>query len=133
MKIKIVYCITVLYTMLSYGTTYQDAGVNIAAADNFVQYIRNLTQQKEIGAFGASIDITQYNYRNPLLICGTDGVGTKLLIAQEAGIHNTIGIDLVAMSVNDILVHGARPIGFLDYIETGKLEEKTAQEIKTIM
>ena len=122
-------CLLSLLPILTLTTTYQDAGVDIKAADNLVTYIRQLTNQKSIGEFGASIDLKHFAYSDPLLLCSTDGVGTKLLIAQEVNDHNTIGIDLVAMNVNDILVHGGQPIGFLDYIATGKLEKQSAQEI----
>ena len=126
---KVLCLLTLFLSNLAIATTYQDAGVNIKAADNLVTYIQQLTNQKSIGEFGASIDLKRFAYADPLLLCSTDGVGTKLLIAQEVGNHSSIGIDLVAMNVNDILVHGGKPIGFLDYIATGKLEKKSAQEI----
>jgi len=110
------------------GLTYKSAGVDIDAANNFVERIKPLirmTSRSEvvggIGGFGGAFALDIARYRNPLLIGATDGVGTKLKIAQLLSIHNTVGIDLVAMSVNDVIVQGAEPLFFLDYLAVGKL------------
>src|SRR5688572_26824786 len=109
-------------------TTYAHAGVDIDAGNAFVEKIKpmvRMTQRlgtnAEIGDFGGTFDLAKLNYKNPLLISSTDGVGTKLKIAQMAKNHTTIGIDLVAMCVNDLIVHGAEPLFFLDYFACGKL------------
>ncbi|MDD9361681.1 MAG: AIR synthase related protein, partial [Anaplasma sp.] len=103
---------------------YLDSGVNIASADKLVGEIKQLSQEtksdnviSEIGGFGAVFDLfaAGHKYRSPLLVSSTDGVGTKLLIAQATGQHQHIGIDLVAMCVNDVLAQGAKPLFFLDY------------------
>jgi phosphoribosylformylglycinamidine cyclo-ligase len=111
--------------------TYKDSGVDIDKGNQFVQYIKELVKQTHddsvlggIGGFSGSVKTSHGR-----IDLATDGVGTKLLIAQEAGIHHTIGIDLVAMSVNDLIVNGSRPIAFLDYIATGKLDLSVSYDI----
>ncbi|MBF0570858.1 MAG: phosphoribosylformylglycinamidine cyclo-ligase [Candidatus Omnitrophica bacterium] len=108
--------------------TYKKAGVDIAKANRFVDTIKQMsgaTMSRGVinrpGSFGALFDLSFFKYKNPVLVSSTDGVGTKLLIANLAKKHDTVGIDLVAMNVNDILCTGARPLFFLDYIATGKL------------
>lgn len=116
--------------------TYKDAGVDIDAADSLVDYIRPLartTFRKEIltdiGGFGSVVTIDRTRFPDPLLVASTDGVGTKLRIAFELDRHQTVGIDLVAMSVNDVIVLGAEPLFFLDYFATGKLKPETAKRV----
>ena len=116
--------------------TYRDAGVDIDAGDRLVENIKpyaGKTLRKGvlagIGGFGALFEIAAKNYREPVLVSGTDGVGTKLKLAFELDRHATIGIDLVAMSVNDILTLGAEPLFFLDYYACGKLDVATATEV----
>ncbi len=113
--------------MKKYKFTYENSGVNINAADKFVKYIANLNKKKEltlnnnnIGSF-ASVTSIPKEIKNPLLVSSTDGVGTKIEIANKIKKFDTIGIDLVAMCVNDILVQGAKPIIFLDYISIDKI------------
>lgn len=115
--------------------SYRDAGVDIDAGDRLVENIKPFakrTMRPEvlggIGGFGALFEISK-NYRNPVLVSGTDGVGTKLKLAFMTGRHDTVGIDLVAMSVNDILVQGAEPLFFLDYFACGKLEVDDATQV----
>lgn len=110
-------------------STYKDAGVNIDNANAFVERIKPLikmTARKEvisgIGGFGGLFRFDIAKMKNPVLVSSTDGVGTKLKIAQLMDKHDTIGIDLVAMSVNDVIVQGAEPLFFLDYLATGKIE-----------
>ncbi|MFB3924976.1 MAG: phosphoribosylformylglycinamidine cyclo-ligase [Syntrophales bacterium] len=117
-------------------TTYKDAGVDIDRADEFVSRIKPLirtTYRKEvrgdIGGYAGSFHLDTGRYKNPILISSTDGVGTKLMIARMMNRHDTIGIDLVAMSVNDIVVTGAEPLFFLDYIAAGKLDVSTSVKI----
>lgn len=118
--------------------TYADAGVNIDKADEFVGSIKKIAKQtfrsgviSEIGGFGAIFSLNIADMESPVLVSSTDGVGTKLKIAFMMGKHNTIGIDLVAMCVNDIVVQGAKPLFFLDYLSMGKLETKTATDVIT--
>ena len=113
--------------MKKYKFTYENSGVNINAADNFVKYIANLNKKKKssnnnnnIGGF-ASVTSLPKGLKEPLLVSSTDGVGTKIEIANLLQKFDTIGIDLVAMCVNDILVQGAKPLIFLDYISIDKL------------
>jgi phosphoribosylformylglycinamidine cyclo-ligase len=117
------------------GITYRDAGVDIDAGDELVERIKPLvrrTQRPEvlagIGGFGACVEIPA-GYKQPVLVSGTDGVGTKLRLAIDAGRHDTIGIDLVAMCVNDVVVQGAEPLFFLDYYATGKLRVDVAESV----
>ncbi len=115
--------------------SYRDAGVDIDAGEQLVQNIKGLAQRTAregmltgIGGFGALFEIPG-RYRQPVLVTGTDGVGTKLKLASLTGQHDTIGIDLVAMSVNDILVQGAEPLFFLDYFSCGKLDVDVATRV----
>ena len=115
--------------------TYRDAGVDIDAGNDFVERIKPLVRRSfrpevmgGLGGFGALFDLSG-KYREPVLVSGTDGVGTKLKLAQQLGRHDTIGIDLVAMCVNDVLVQGAEPLFFLDYFATGKLDIETAAAV----
>jgi phosphoribosylformylglycinamidine cyclo-ligase len=117
------------------GLTYRDAGVDIDAGDQLVENIKPHAKRTMrpgvlagIGGFGALFEVPK-RYREPVLVSGTDGVGTKLKLAFELGRHDTIGIDLVAMSVNDILTLGAEPLFFLDYYACGKLDVATATEV----
>ena len=115
--------------------TYRDAGVDIDAGDELVERIKPLvrrTQRPEvlagIGGFGALVEIPE-GYRRPVLVSGTDGVGTKLRLAIDTGRHSTIGIDLVAMCANDVVVQGAEPLFFLDYYATGRLDIEVATSV----
>src|SRR3954467_8862013 len=117
---------------MSKGLSYRDAGVDIDAGDALVEAIKpyaRRTMRPEvlagIGGFGALCEIPK-KYREPVLVSGTDGVGTKLKLAFKLKRHDTVGVDLVAMSVNDVLVQGAEPLFFLDYFACGKLETKVA-------
>ena len=115
--------------------TYKDAGVDIEAGDQLVENIKPFakrTMRPEvmagIGGFGALVEVSK-NYKNPVMVAGTDGVGTKLKLAFHLNKHDTVGEDLVAMSVNDILVQGAEPIFFLDYFACGKLDVAVATDV----
>jgi len=117
------------------GLSYRDSGVDIDAGDALVERIKPLvkrTQRPEvlagIGGFGALVEIPA-GYRRPVLVAGTDGVGTKLRLAIDTGRHDTIGIDLVAMCANDVVVQGAAPLFFLDYYATGKLQVDVAEAV----
>src|SRR5436190_769753 len=118
------------------AVTYADAGVNIDAANRATEKIKELARStfnartlSAIGSFGGMFDGAFPNLRQPVLVASADGVGTKLKIAFATGIHNTIGRDLVNHCVNDILVQGARPLFFLDYIATGKLSPDTITNV----
>nr|WP_321510876.1 phosphoribosylformylglycinamidine cyclo-ligase [uncultured Hyphomonas sp.] len=116
--------------------SYRDAGVDIEAGERLVDAIGPLAKATRragvmggLGGFGALFDLKAAGYNDPVLVSGTDGVGTKLMLAFETGIHNTVGIDLVAMCANDVLAQGAEPLFFLDYFATGKLEEGIAEAV----
>lgn len=116
--------------------TYRDAGVDIDAGDALVEAIRPIAAATRrpgllagVGGFGALFEIPPGQYREPVLVSSTDGVGTKLKLAIELQRHDTIGIDLVAMCVNDIIVQGAEPLFFLDYFATGKLDNRVAEQV----
>src|SRR5512136_3400369 len=118
------------------ATTYRDAGVDIDEGDRLVDLIKPLarpTMRPEvlagIGGFGGLFALDVKRYRDPVLVAGTDGVGTKLKLAFVTGRHDTVGIDLVAMSVNDVAVTGAEPLFFLDYFATGKLQAAQAAQV----
>lgn len=126
--------------MTKKGITYKDAGVDIDAGNTFVGLIKPFVKAtsrpeviSDIGGFGGLFSLNTNKYRNPVLVSGTDGVGTKLKIAMMADRHDTVGIDLVAMCVNDIVVQGAEPLFFLDYFATGKLDpQRGASVVKGI-
>nr|CAD7586704.1 unnamed protein product [Timema genevievae] len=116
--------------------TYKASGVDIVAGDSLVHNIKPMVALSTrsgvlggIGGFGGLFDLQATGYKDPLLVSGTDGVGTKLKIAQSCGLHSTIGVDLVAMCVNDILAHGAEPLFFLDYFACGRLDVETASQV----
>jgi len=116
--------------------TYRDAGVDIEAGDALVEAIKPLARATNrsgvmggLGGFGALFDPKAAGFTDPVLVSSTDGVGTKLRVAIEAGIHDTVGIDLVAMCVNDLVVQGAEPLFFLDYFATGKLQLTQARAV----
>nr|WP_211162838.1 phosphoribosylformylglycinamidine cyclo-ligase [Alteromonas ponticola] len=115
--------------------SYKDAGVDIDAGNQLVERIKEVTKRTHrpevkggLGGFGALCEIPA-KYKRPLLVSGTDGVGTKLRLAMDAGVHDGVGIDLVAMCVNDLIVLGAEPLYFLDYYATGKLDVDVAAEV----
>ncbi len=112
--------------------TYRSSGVDIDRGDRFVDFIKSIRSKAVdpgIGGFSAALPIDTLGFRSPVLMTTTDGTGTKLLVARALGRYDTIGIDLVAMNVNDLLVCGARPITFLDYIACGKIHEERLHEI----
>ena len=120
--------------------TYKKSGVNMATADKLINYISKISRKtykkntetksfKNIGSFGSIFDLSKLKMKNPIIISSTDGVGTKLEIANKFKKYNTIGIDLVAMSVNDLIVQGGKPIFFLDYIAVNKLELNKVKKI----
>ncbi len=118
------------------GLTYAQAGVSIDAGAELVERIKPLAQstrrsgsEPSLGGFGALFDLKAAGYDDPLLVTTTDGVGTKLKLAIETGIHDTVGIDLVGMCVNDLLAQGAEPLMFLDYYATGKLDVDAAAAV----
>ena len=122
--------------MKSSSLNYRDAGVNIDAGNELIEKIKPLTAKTRrpevlsgLGGFGALFELPLNKYKQPVLVSGTDGVGTKLKLALELNKHDTIGIDLVAMCVNDIIVTGAEPLFFLDYYATGKLDIETAASV----
>ncbi len=116
--------------------SYRDAGVDIAAGDALVEAIRPAARATDrpgtmggLGGFGALFDLKAAGFRDPVLVSCTDGVGTKLMLAIETGRHETVGIDLVAMCVNDLVVQGAEPLFFLDYFATGRLDVADAARV----
>ena len=118
------------------GLTYRDAGVDIDAGEALVEAIKpeaKRTMRKganpELGGFGGLFDLKAAGYKDPILVSGTDGVGTKLEIAKQMNYHRSLGIDLVAMCSNDILAQGAMPLFFLDYFSTGKLDVETGKDV----
>ena len=121
--------------MSNSSLSYRDAGVDIDAGDQLVENIKPFAKRTmrhevlgDLGGFGALVEISK-KYQNPVLVSGTDGVGTKLKLAFDWDKHDTVGIDLVAMSVNDILVQGAEPLFFLDYFACGKLDVARATDV----
>lgn len=122
--------------MKSGKVTYKDAGVDIDSGNSFVSLIKPMVKATyrpeviaDLGGFGGLFSLNASKYRNPVLVSGTDGVGTKLKVAFMADRHDTVGIDLVAMCVNDIIVQGAEPLFFLDYLATGKLNPEQGAEV----
>ncbi|HEY1414784.1 MAG TPA: phosphoribosylformylglycinamidine cyclo-ligase [Caulobacteraceae bacterium] len=118
------------------GLTYARAGVDIDAGEALIERIKPLARATRrpgadaaLGGFGALFDLKAAGYADPLLVTTTDGVGTKLKVAAETGIHRTVGVDLVAMCVNDLLAQGAEPLLFLDYFATGKLDVDLAETV----
>lgn len=116
--------------------SYKDAGVDIDAGNALIEAIKPIAKatarpevSTSLGGFGALFELPMDKYKNPLLVSGTDGVGTKLRLAIESGKHDQVGIDLVAMCVNDLIVQGAEPLFFLDYYATGKLDIDTARDV----
>jgi phosphoribosylformylglycinamidine cyclo-ligase len=118
------------------GLSYAQSGVDIDAGNRMVDLIKPLVKatarpgsDAEIGGFGGLFDLKRAGFKDPVLVAANDGVGTKVKIAIDTGIHDTVGIDLVAMSVNDLVVQGAEPLFFLDYFATGKLDPKVGAAI----
>jgi phosphoribosylformylglycinamidine cyclo-ligase len=118
------------------SSRYRDAGVDIDKGNTFVKNIKEViasTHQRgvlsQIGGFSSLVSIDKEKYENPVLVSSTDGVGTKLAVAKMCGIHNTVGIDLVAMCANDIIVSGAKPLFFLDYFAIGRLDLEVAGDV----
>ena len=109
--------------------SYKDAGVDISKGNELVRRLKKTINSAnkngvigELGGFGGLYDLSSLNYKQPVLVSGTDGVGTKIKVAIENNMHDTIGIDLVAMCVNDVIVQGARPLFFLDYFACSELD-----------
>ncbi|NBQ34782.1 MAG: phosphoribosylformylglycinamidine cyclo-ligase [Gammaproteobacteria bacterium] len=118
------------------GLTYQDSGVDITKGNELIDEIKPIAKKTfrdevvtGLGGFGALFELPLDKYKNPVLVSGTDGVGTKLKVAEMLNKHDTIGIDLVAMCVNDLIVQGAEPLFFLDYYATGKLDNSIAKSV----
>src|SRR5271154_6744139 len=118
------------------GLTYAKSGVDIDAGNRMVELIKPLVKaaarpgsEAEIGGFGGLFDLKAAGFKDPVLVAANDGVGTKVKIAIDTGRHDTIGIDLVAMSVNDLVVQGAEPLFFLDYYACGKLEPEVGAAV----
>ncbi|MDQ2083276.1 phosphoribosylformylglycinamidine cyclo-ligase [Xanthobacteraceae bacterium Astr-EGSB] len=118
------------------GLTYSQAGVDIDAGNRMVELIKPLVRataragaDAEIGGFGGAFDLGRAGFKDPVLVAATDGVGTKAKIAADTGRHATVGIDLVAMSVNDLVVQGAEPLFFLDYFACGRLDPQVGAEV----
>src|SRR5476651_731646 len=118
------------------GLTYSQAGVDIDAGNRMVDLIKPLVRatarrgaDAEIGGFGGLFDLKRAGFTDPVLVASTDGIGTKVKLAIDTGRHDTIGIDLVAMSVNDLVVQGAEPLFFLDYYACGKLEPEVGAAV----
>ena len=116
--------------------TYAQSGVDIDAGNRMVEMIKPLVKataragaDAEIGGFGGLFDLKRAGFKDPVLVAANDGVGTKVKIAIETGVHDTIGIDLVAMSVNDLVVQGAEPLFFLDYFACGKLDPEVGAAV----
>ena len=128
--------ITTTAEVISSGLSYRDAGVDIDAGNALVDALKPLAKStvrsgadSELGGFGALFDLKAAGFHDPVLVAATDGVGTKLKVAIDTGHHATVGIDLVAMCVNDLIVQGAEPLFFLDYYATGKLDVATARSV----
>lgn len=120
------------------GLTYKDAGVDIDAGNELVNRIKGAVKDthrdgviSDLGGFGGLFELASHKYKQPVLVSGTDGVGTKLKLAHQLSTHDTIGIDLVAMCVNDVIVQGAEPLFFLDYFATGKLDVNDSAAVVT--
>ena len=116
--------------------TYRDAGVDTGAASRLVSRIHEMVKptlrpevMSHVGGFAAAVSLSEFSLANPLLISSTDGVGTKLKVAFRAGAHESVGVDLVAMCVNDVVVQGAEPLFFLDYFATGRLDTEVAEAV----
>ena len=124
----------------NYIYSYKKSGVDVRLGNELVKLITPIAEKTKrrgnlsaLGGFGGIFDIKTLNYKDPLLVSTTDGVGTKILLAKEMQKYHTIGIDLVAMSVNDIIVHGAEPLFFLDYIAVEKLNNIKIIEIIQVL